>query len=323
MKFLIAGVGSVGRRHLRNLLALGEKDILLYRTHLSTLPDEEVAGFPVETNLAAALAHQPDAVIIANPTALHIDVAVPAAAAGCHILLEKPISHSLDKLEELKQALQRGGGRLLVAFQYRFHPTLKLAASLLAAGDIGKPLSVRSHWGEYLPDWHPWENFKKSYAARADLGGGVVLTLSHPFDYLHWLLGPYTTIWARTAVTGALGIQVEDIADAVLGFSNGAVGTVHLDYLQRPATHLLEIIGTHGTLRWENATGIVSVYRANHSSWEHFHPPAEFERNCLFLDEMRHFIAVARSAAVPVCSLDDGVQALETALCIQSQGRRP
>ncbi len=80
MKFLIAGLGSIGRRHLRNLLALGERDILLYRTHHSSLPDDELAGFPVETDLEAALAHQPDAVIVSNPTALHLQVAIPARA---------------------------------------------------------------------------------------------------------------------------------------------------------------------------------------------------------------------------------------------------
>ena len=85
MRFLIAGFGSIGRRHFRNLLALGERDILLYRTRRSTLPDDELQGFTVETDLQAALAHRPDAVIIANPTALHLDVAIPAAKAGCSI----------------------------------------------------------------------------------------------------------------------------------------------------------------------------------------------------------------------------------------------
>src|SRR4030042_4849275 len=101
MKFLIAGFGSIGRRHFRNLLELGERDILFYRTHRSTLADDELAGFPVETDLRAALAYKPEAVIIANPTALHLDVAIPAARCGCHLLLEKPISHSMAPLSGL------------------------------------------------------------------------------------------------------------------------------------------------------------------------------------------------------------------------------
>src|SRR5271157_1219558 len=106
MKFLIAGLGSIGRRHFRNLIALGEKDIVLLRSHRATLPDDELAGYPVETNLNEALKkYKPNAVIIANPTALHLDVAIPCANAGCSILIEKPISNSLDHVDQLEAAL--------------------------------------------------------------------------------------------------------------------------------------------------------------------------------------------------------------------------
>jgi predicted dehydrogenase len=131
MKFLIAGYGSIGRRHLRNLLALGQKDIILYRTNRSTLSEDELAGFTVETDLRAALDHRPDAVIISNPTALHLDVAIPAARQGCHILMEKPVSHSLDRLDELKAALIEGRAKFLTGFQFRFHPGLRSVSSLL------------------------------------------------------------------------------------------------------------------------------------------------------------------------------------------------
>ena len=94
MKIMIAGLGSIGRRHLRNLLALGETDLLLYRTRQSTLPDDEFSTIPVETDLEAALAQNPQAVIISNPTALHLDVAIPSAQHGCHLLIEKPVSHT-------------------------------------------------------------------------------------------------------------------------------------------------------------------------------------------------------------------------------------
>src|SRR5512143_1722747 len=115
MKFLIAGYGSIGRRHLRNLRALSASgdapapEILLLRSHHATIPEDEVAGLPVETDIQAALAHRPDAVIISNPTALHLDVAIPAAEAGCAILIEKPISHSLEHIVAFQSAVQRGG----------------------------------------------------------------------------------------------------------------------------------------------------------------------------------------------------------------------
>ena len=294
MKFLIAGFGSIGRRHLRNLLALGERDILLYRTYHSTLPDEvanevgAIAGLLVETDLPAALAHRPDAVIVSNPTALHLDVAIPAARAGCAILLEKPIAHSLERVEEFRAAVRQGGAKVLVGFQFRFHPTLRRAAQLLADGAIGRPLAARAHWGEYLPNWHPWEDFRQGYAARADLGGGVILTLCHPLDYLCMLLGEVDSLWAFTAGQGGLDLPVEDTAEIGLRFRSGAVGSVHLDYLQQPAAHTLEIVGSAGTLRWNNADGALSVYSPEKQAWQVEMPPEGFERNELFLDEMRN-----------------------------------
>lgn len=169
MKYLIAGLGSIGRRHMRNLVALGERDIVLYRTGKSTMPEDDLAGFPQETDLQEALnKHKPDAVIVSNPTALHLDIAIPAAQAGCHILLEKPISHSMDRLDILQSAVKKSGSQVLVAFQFRFHPGLLRAKQLISDGEIGRVISAHVHFGEYLPAWHPWEDYRKGYAARAD-----------------------------------------------------------------------------------------------------------------------------------------------------------
>lgn len=320
MKFLIAGLGSIGRRHLNNLLQLGEQDIVLYRTGQSTLPPPELeaAGhqFPVETNLAAALAHQPDAVVISNPTALHMEVAIPAAQAGCHLLLEKPVSHSLAGISNLYRALQSGGGQTLVGFQFRYHPGLQKIAELLVAGAIGRPLSVRAHWGEFLPGWHPWEDYRQGYSARPELGGGVVLTLCHPLDYLRWLIGEIEAVWAFTGRTSDLELMVEDTAEIGLCFKNGVLGTVHLDYNQRPPSHHLEIIGTQGTIAWKASDGLASVFQAGSSEWSQYPAPPGFERNDLFLAQMHHFREVIAGRSAPRCSLPDGVRALEIALAV-------
>jgi predicted dehydrogenase len=324
MKILIAGLGSIGRRHLRNLRALGETDILLYRTHQATLPDEELAGLPVENDLQRALNHRPEAVIVANPTALHLDVAIPAAQAGCSLLMEKPLSHNLERIGELAEALRTSGARALVGFQFRFHPGLRKAAEILASERLGKPVSARARWGEYLPAWHPWEDYRNGYSARADLGGGVVLTLSHPLDYLRWLLGEVEALWAFTGRRGGLGIEVEDTAEIGLRFLSGVLASVHLDYVQRPPRHDLEIVCTGGTLRWDNADGTLRVFEAASGDWEQYTPPEGFERNDLFLEEMRHFLALARGEVEPACTLEDGIQALKLALAAlksASEGR--
>jgi predicted dehydrogenase len=326
MKFLIAGLGSIGRRHFRNLISLGEKDIVLLRTRKATLPDDELAGYPVETELNDALkTHTPDAVIVANPTSVHLDVAIPAAEAGCHILLEKPVSHSLERLDTLQNTAERSGSRILVGFQFRYHPTLNKARELIQSKALGKILTVHVHWGEYLPQWHPWEDYRQSYAARADLGGGVIVTLTHPLDYLRDLLGEVESLWSFNGHISPLELDVEDVAEMGLRFANGAIGGVHVNYFQRPPVHRLEIVGTNGTLRWDNADGILHLYKmlASFGSFsdpppapviESFPPPESFERNQLFVAQTRHFIEVVRGESEPACSLQDGIAALRLAL---------
>jgi predicted dehydrogenase len=332
MKFLIAGLGSIGRRHFRNLLALGEKDIILLRTRKGTLPDDDLAGYPVETDVQEALKkHKPEAVIVANPTSMHLDVAIPAAEAGCHILLEKPVSHSLERLDVLEKAAKKSGSRILVGFQFRYHPTLDKARELIQSNSVGRILTVHAHWGEYLPQWHPWEDYRQNYAARADLGGGVIVTLTHPLDYLRDLLGEVDSLWSFNGHISPLEVDVEDVAEIGLRFADGTVGGVHVNYFQRPPIHRLEIVGTGGTLRWDNADGILHFHRmpAPFGSFsdlppgpvtEAFSPPEGFERNQLFVAQTRHFIEIVRGESEPVCRLEDGVMALRLALAArQSQ----
>ncbi|MBK9006723.1 MAG: Gfo/Idh/MocA family oxidoreductase [Anaerolineae bacterium] len=321
MKFLIAGLGSIGRRHMRNLIALGEKDIVLYRTRKATMPEEELAGFPQETDLQAALEkHKPDAVIVSNPTSLHLDVAIPAAEAGCSLLLEKPLSHSMDRIDELESALKKGGGRVVVGFQFRFHPGMMKAKQLISDGEIGRVISAHVHFGEYLPAWHPWEDYRQGYAARADMGGGVVLTQCHSLDYLPWLVGKVESVWGFTAKLSDLEVDVEDTAKIGLRFENSALGSIHLDYNQQPPAHYFEVVGTKGSLQWNLADGATQIYRAERShidnvgeveggekAWEVYQPAPEFERNVMFMDEMKHFIAVARGEVESSCPLEDGI----------------
>ena len=310
-KTLIAGLGSIGRRHLRNLVALGETDIVLLRTHRATLPEDEIAGYPVESDLALALKrHKPEAVIVANPTALHMDVAIPAARADCAILLEKPISDSTRRVRSLQSAAERHGGRLLVGFQFRFHPSILCARQVIADGMIGRIISAHVHFGEYLPAWHPWEDYRTGYAARSDLGGGVVRTQCHSLDYLPWLVGPAEAAWGLVGKLSDLEVDADDTAEVGLRFAGGAIGSLHLDYNQRPPSHSFDIIGTNGMLKCDMSDGTVNVYRAEAQQCDTYPLPAGWERNVMFMEEMRHFLAVARGEQEPVCSLEDGLRVM-------------
>jgi len=311
---------------MRNLVALGEKDIVLYRTRKATMPEDELAGYPVETDLREALKkHKPDAVIVANPTSLHLDTAIPAAEAGCHILLEKPISYSTERLDQLEKVVKKSGSKVLVAFQFRFHPSLIKAKQLISDGEIGRVISAHVHFGEYLPAWHPWEDYRKGYAARADMGGGVVLTQCHALDYLPWLVGKVKSVWGFTAKLSDLEVDVEDTAKIGLRFESGALGSLHLDFNQQPPSHRFEVIGTKGTLKWDLSNGATRIYRASPESlaistgmgikaggeWEAYPLADGWERNLMFLEQMKHFVAVVRGEVEPICTLDDGVRVMK------------
>jgi predicted dehydrogenase len=320
MKYLIAGLGSIGRRHMRNLIALGEKDIVLLRTRKTTLPEDELVPFPQETDLQEALKkHKPDAVVVANPTSLHLDVAIPAAEAGCTILLEKPISHSMAGVDELQVAVQRSGAKVVVAFQFRYHPGLMRAKQLITDGEIGRIVSAHVHFGEYLPGWHPWEDYRQGYAARADLGGGVVLTQCHALDYLPWLVGKNVeTAWGFTGKVSDLEVDVEDTAKIGLRFEGGALGSLHLDYNRQPPVHTFDIVGTKGSIKWDLVDGVAHIYRAalpapdgkggvGQGTWEEYSIPVNWERNIMFIEQMKHFITVVHGKAESSCTLEDGI----------------
>ena len=310
MKFLIAGLGSIGRRHMRNLIALGEKDLVLLRTRKTTLPEEELAPFPQETDLQEALRkHQPDAVVVANPSSLHLDVAIPAAKAGCAILLEKPISNSMEGVDKLQAAVKKSGAKVLVAFQFRYHPGLARAKELITSGEIGRVVSAHVHFGEYLPGWHPWEDYRQGYAARADLGGGVVLTQCHSLDYLPWLVGKKVeSAWGLTGKVSDLEVDVEDTAKIGLRFEGGALGSLHLDYNRQPPVHTFDIVGTRGSIKWDLVDGATRIYRTDRKTWEIYPLPGGWKRNFMFLEQMKHFVAVVRGEAQPSRPLEDGIR---------------
>jgi len=301
---------------------LGEHDIVYLRSGKSTLPDDALPDFPVESDIDAALERwNPDAVVVSNPTSMHLDVAIPAARRGCHLLLEKPIANTLDRVDELKNALVSGGGETLVGYQFRFHPGLIKVKELLEDEAIGKPIYVHAHWGEFLPDWHPWEDYRESYSARLDLGGGVLLTLNHPFDYLRWLVGEVDSLYAVVNDDDILNIEVEQAADVLLRFETGAVGHVHLDYVQRPPSHELRISGREGSIHWDSSRCGVDMYSSSRGEWERWSGPKDFERNVLFLEEMRHFIAVTHGEEGSRCTFDDGIRALDISLMALKSSR--
>jgi predicted dehydrogenase len=203
---------------------------------------------------------------------------------------------------------------VLIGYQFRFHPGLRQVKQWLGEGAIGEVASARAHWGEYLPAWHPGEDYRRSYSARRELGGGVVVTLSHPFDYLRWLLGEVVEVSAQTGQRGGFEVDVEDTAHVLLRFASGILATVSLDYVERPTSHRLHLVGRNGLIAWDGGSGVARLHDSGTGAVRSVSPPRGFDRNSMFLDEMRHFMACVEGKEQPLCGLDDGVAALRIAL---------
>jgi predicted dehydrogenase len=241
------------------------------------------------------------------------------------LFIEKPVSHSRHGLDELQALVHHKQLRTLVGFQFRFHPGLVAVNKLMRKGAVDEVIHVSAYWGEYLPDWHPWEDYRESYSARSDLGGGAILTLSHPFDYLRWLLGEVRAVTSVIGRNGGLGIDVEDTADIVLEFESGVTATVHLNYVEQPPCHRLRVIGRSGTILWDNEAGDVRWYRAGRNNWQLIPAPVGYERNSMFLSEAQHFLDCVTGRAEPLVSLQDGMRTLDVALAAKTsaaEGRK-
>lgn len=310
-RILIAGLGSIGLRHLNNLLQLGEKDLLLLRTRNE--PVKEAPDLPVFTNLQDALAQKPDAVIISNPTSHHMETALQAARAGCHLFVEKPLSHTWDQVETLLAIVKEKGLIGMVGFDMHFDPGLQKVRELLKESTIGHVTAIQAQVGQYLPDWHPWEDYRKGVSARVETGGGVILDLIHEIDYVTWLMGKAKEVVSMNGRVSHLEIETEDTASILIRFESNAIGTINLDYIQRTLSRSCRIVGEEGTITWDLMNQKVSWFLAKDKAWHDF-SYAGFQRNDRFLAEMKHFLDCLQGKAQPEVNLESGSLSLKIAL---------
>jgi predicted dehydrogenase len=269
-----------------------------------------------------ALAERPDLVIVANPTSLHVETARKAIQAGAHVLVEKPLSHSLQGVQELLAMAEERGQKLMVGYQLRFHPLLARARELLGQGAIGPVYSARAEVGEYLPDWHPWEDYRQSYSGSRVLGGGPILTFSHEIDALCWLIGTPSRLSAMSARASALEIDTEDVAELSLQYDRGLLATVHMDYLRRLPKRGIELIGRDGILRWEYDDNRLARWTPTTTSWLIEQGDPRFDRNHMFLAELAHVAACLRGEIErPLIDGEQGAAVLALALASLQSAR--
>lgn len=316
LRGLVVGLGSIGRRHARNWAALRLGPLAVCRQVGGPLPEPLGVEITEYHNLDQALdGAAPDVVLVTNPTSLHLATACRALSAGAHVFVEKPLGSDLGSVADVLEMARQRDRVLMVGYNLRFHPLLARLKSLVVRGAIGRVLSARADVGEYLPDWHPWEDYRGGYSGRRDLGGGAVLTFSHELDALCWLVGMPRRVTAMAGRLGALEIDTEDVAEILLEFEGGAIGSIHVDYVRRAAARRLELVGEHGVLRWDYHANRLELYATASGQWRVEEGDPRYERNQMYVDELRHFVDCVRGeVAHPLIDGEQGAGVLATAL---------
>jgi predicted dehydrogenase len=327
MKLLFCGLGSIGQRHLRNLRTLmGDRvEVLAYRQtrHVPVLseamrsyPDRDLEctyGVCSFDNLDDALSERPEVAFITNPNTLHVPTALAAARAGCHLFIEKPLSHSLEGVWELIETVESNRLVAFVAYQFRFHPGLKLVKSLLEEGRLGSLASAHIVNGEYLPDWHPYEDYRDTHPARRDLGGGCLNIQTHELDYAQWLFGMPRRLYACGGHVSQLEVDVEDSVSLLLDCvheGNSLPVHVHLDYLQRPPQRRCEVVGDQGKVIFDYYANCVDVHYTATGEGQ-VRAFDDFDRNQMFMDELEHFLRCVRGEETSLVDVREGLKSLQ------------
>jgi len=318
MRFLIIGCGSIGTRHLRNLWRLRERDITLVDVsseRLAKLRNE----FDVEMfgDLDKALEQKPDVAFVTVPTHLHISLALKVAQFGCHLFIEKPLSHTMKGMAELLDIVKQRNLITLVGCNMRFHHGPRTIKRLLSENAVGRVLSAFAETGSYLPDWHPSEDYRKNYSAHQSMGGGAVLDFVHEIDYARWLFGEVLEVFCYGGKLSDLEIDTEDCANILMKFDTFSA-VVHLDYIQRPYARSCKVIGEEGTIAWDITDGPVHYFSAKSKTWVHFDPPESYEVNQMYIDELRHFLRCLENRESPMLDVFEAKRVTEIALAIKT-----
>ena len=255
-------------------------------------------------------------------TSLHVKTAIKLAKHGLDLFIEKPLSDSMKSVNVLQKLSKKNKLITLMGCNLRFHECVLKVKEIIDSGKIGRIISIQSDSGSYLPYWHPYEDYRKSYASRKNLGGGVVLTCIHEIDYLYWFFGDVKEVISFTGNFSDLGISSEDLSSILLKFKNGVIGEVHLDYFQRPSSQGCKVIGTKGTIVWDSNENIVKVYDTKRKRWVKKIKIKKYNRNTMYINELIHFIKCLKRRKKTVNPLEEGIKTLEIALAIKKSSKQ-
>ncbi|MBT3603203.1 MAG: Gfo/Idh/MocA family oxidoreductase [Candidatus Latescibacteria bacterium] len=317
MRIMIIGFGAIGQRHFKNLIKRTDCEIAICRRSQQDANKTQTQwGIPAFESLQASENWHPDCVIICTPTSTHVGTAQWAINQGSHVLIEKPISHTLDGVDTLIAKAKEQKLSIKIACNLRFHPALLTIKETIAEGRIGSLLSIRAEVGTYLPDWHPSQDYRTEYSARSDLGGGALLTLIHELDYIYWIAGEVDKVIGWRTHISQLEIDVDDITECICHHTSGAISSVHMDFLDRSYNRRSRWVGALGTLDWAWG-GPVRLLGPQNQEEELWNDP-HFDLNQTYIDEVEDFLCTVTCNNSSLTSGIEGKRVLEIAQQIRT-----
>ncbi len=294
----IVGAGSIGQRHIRNLRAVGINDIVALRTKLGhTQALDPALGVREVSSWEAVAETRPDVGFVCNPTSLHLEAARRLAPHVRGLFIEKPVAASLAGIEPLLDDVSERRVVSFVGHNLSFHPGVRGMWQQLETGALGAPLALQCQAAHWLPDWHPDEDFRRAYFARADLGGGVLRTLVHEIQLAVDTLGPADGVSCILTPNDALPLDVEVMADLTVRHARGAASQVHLDYLQRGLHRSGTLSCERGWMRYDLVRGEVILELAGEGPRQLWSDPS-FDWNRTYVDELSTFLQFVREGRV-------------------------
>ena len=247
--------------------------------------------------------------------------ALELANAGIHLFIEKPLSDNETGIKKLQNVVKRKKLITLMGCHLRFHPCLIKIKEILDKEKIGRVLIVKAENGSFLPDWHPDQNYRQSYAAKKELGGGVLLTSIHELDYLYWLFGKVNNVFSITEKISDLQLSANDLSSILIKFKSGATGEIHLDFFQRSRIRECKIIGTKGIIHCDLNLNKVKLYNQTTKKYTVKLNLKKYNQNEAYKKELKHFINCIYNNERSINNLTEGAKVLKIALAAIKSSR--